>query len=108
MSLNIIGAVVAAVIGVSIAFLNYFISKTVIKKAPDKYSLVTVARQVIQVGFLAIVYFVGAKMQNINIVYLLVGAALGMTVPMVYFTKKLLSFNGAGEIKEKKEDDVNG
>ena len=93
MNNNIIGAVVVGIIGLFIAFVNYIISKNVLIKSAEKYSLVTVVRQIVQVGFLAIVYFAGSKVQTLNPVYLLVGAAIGMTLPMMYFTKKLLSIN---------------
>lgn len=95
MSYNIIGAVTAAVAGVLIAFVNYVFSKKVLIKAPEKYSLITVARQILQVGFLVIVYFVGEKTQLADPVYLLVGAVAGMTVPMFFFTKKLLVINNS-------------
>lgn len=109
MNLNIIGAVFATVLGFLIAFVNYIFSKAVLKKAPEKYALITVARQGLQIGFLIIVYFVGTKTQVADVTYLLVGAVLGMTLPMFYFTKKLLSFNEAFNKKEKgKEDKVNG
>ncbi|MBR5246574.1 MAG: hypothetical protein IKV25_04295 [Clostridia bacterium] len=107
MSHNIIGALVTAVIGMLIAFVNFSFSKKVLEKAPDKYALITVARQVLQIGFLAIVYFVGIKIQVADTMYLLVGAVLGMTLPMFYFTKKLLTINEAF-VKTKKEDDANG
>ena len=95
MSYNIIGAVTAAVAGVLIAFVNYVFSKKVLIKAPEKYSLITVARQILQVGFLVIVYFVGENTQLADPVYLLVGAVAGMTVPMFFFTKKLLVINNS-------------
>ena len=107
MSHNIIGAFVTAVIGLLIAFINYSFSKKVLEKAPDKYALITVVRQILQIGFLAIVYLIGAKIQVADVVYLLVGAVLGMTAPMFYFTKKLLTFNES-LVKTKKEDDANG
>ena len=93
MTHNILGAVLATIVGICVAFLNYFLSKTVLLKMPDKYSMVTVLRQVFQVGFLAIVYFIGDKIEYVNTIFLLVGAVLGMTVPMIFFTKKLLSIN---------------
>lgn len=107
MSHNIIGAFVTAVIGLLIAFINYSFSKKVLEKTPEKYALITVARQILQIGFLAIVYFVGTKTQVADVIYLLVGAVLGMTVPMFYFTKKLLTLNESF-VKTKKEDDANG
>ena len=93
MNLNIIGAVVTAVLGFLIAFVNYTFSKAVLRKASEKYALITVARQVLQIGFLIIVYFVGTKTQVADVTYLLVGAVLGITIPMFIFTRKLLKLN---------------
>lgn len=109
MNHNIIGAAVAAVSGLLVAFLNYLLSKKVLIKAPEKYSLITVARQILQIGFLAVAYFVGTKTQFADPVYLMVGAVLGMTVPMVFFTKKLLNINGATvNNKNEKEAEADG
>ena len=103
---DIIGVSVAIIVGFLVALTNFFLSKTVLTKAPEKYSLITVVRQVLQIGFLVVVYFIGEKIQEVNTIYLLVGVVVGMTVPMIYFTKKLLSVNG--RLNKKKEDDVNG
>ncbi len=104
---NIIGALVTAAIGLLIAFANYAISKKVLEKTPEKFSFISVIRQVLQIGFLALVYFVGTKIQSVDVMYLLIGAVLGITLPMFYFTKKLLTFNES-LAKTKKEDDANG
>jgi hypothetical protein len=106
---NLIGAIVAAIAGVVIALINYIFSKKVLINAPEKYSLITVVRQILQVGFLVVVYFTGTKTQLADPVYLLIGAVLGMTVPMIYFTKKLLLINEAeAKAKNKKEDEADG
>ena len=109
MSHNITGAAAALAMGLIIAFVNYLFSKKVLIKAPEKYSLVTVARQLLQVGFLAAVYLVSVKTGFADPMYPLVGAVVGMTVPMLFFTKKLLLINGstAGDKKEK-EDEADG
>lgn len=107
MDTNIIGAVIAIISGFLVALVNYVISKNVLEKAPGKYSLITVVRQVLQIGFLVVVYFVGTKIQEVDRTYLLVGAVLGMTVPMIYFTKKLISIN-QNSAKKGKGEDVNG
>ena len=105
---NIIGAVVVAVVGVGVAFVNSLISKTVLTKIPDKYSATTVLRQIVQIAFLVIVYFISKK-TNYDPMYLLVGAVLGITVPMFIFTKKLLTLNETLRSKEKrKEQEVDG
>ncbi len=99
----------AAGAGLLVAFVNYLFSKSVLVKAPQKYSLITVVRQILQVGFLAAVYFIGTKTELADPVYLLVGAVLGMTVPMIYFTKKLLRVNElTANNKQKKEVETDG
>ena len=109
MNHNLIGAIVGAIAGVVIALINYIFSKKVLINAPEKYSLITVVRQILQVGFLVVVYFTGTKTQLADPVYLLIGAVLGMTVPMIYFTKKLLLINETeAKAKNKKEDEADG
>ena len=109
MSHNIIGAAIAFFSGFLIAFINFLFSKKVLIKVPEKFSLVTVARQIIQVGFLALVYFVGTKTQFAEPAYLLVSAVIGLTVPMFFFTKKLLVINKAAVAnKNEKEADTDG
>lgn len=105
MNQNIIGAVIVAAIGVGVAFINYLISKAILTKSPDKYSMTTVIRQIIQIGFLVIVYFASEKTAY-DPMYLLIGAVLGITLPMFLFTKKLLSFNETlyGKDKRKEEE----
>ncbi len=97
------------VIGVAVAFVNYLLSKKVLIKTPEKYSFVTVARQILQIGFLALVYLIGTKAKIADPVYLLVGAVIGMTVPMFFFTKKLLVINGSTVTdKNEREDESDG
>lgn len=109
MNQNIIGAVITAAIGLLIAFINYTLSKRVLIKSPERYSLITVARQLLQIGFLIVVYFVGEKTRLADPTYLLVGAVVGMTVPMLFFTKKLLDINStATKNKTEKEDEADG
>lgn len=108
MNYNIIGAAVAALIGALVAFVNFLISKNILIKHPEKYAFTTVFRQIIQVVFLVIVYFVCNKTE-LDLLYLLTGAVLGMTLPMLYFTKKLVSVNEAVNKKTTvKEDDPDG
>lgn len=105
MKLDIIGAAATAVIGVIVAFLNFVLSKQMLVKAPQKFALITVVRQIIQIGFLVIVYFIGTRLTDINVTYLLVGAVLGMTVPMLYFTKKLLGLNNMSETSVNRKEE---
>ena len=92
---NMIGAVLTAAIGFLIALLNFAFSKKVLQKKPEKIPTAFVARQILQVAYLVLVYLVGAQINNINVVFLLAGAAVGMTFPMFFFTRKLLMLNDA-------------
>lgn len=108
MGTDISGAVITALIGVVISFLNYLISKQVLLKNPQKYSFTTIMRQVLQVLFLVAVYFIGQK-TRFDIFYLLIGAALGITIPMFYFTGKLVKINDSVQKDKKaKEDEIDG
>ena len=102
---NIIGAVIAAAVGLLIAFANYIFSKKVLLKSPEKYSGSFVIRQILQVTYLVLVYFVGSKTQIADPMYLLAGTAAGMTVPMFFFTKKLLLLNDTIKTKKTERED---
>ncbi len=108
MAHNIIGAVICAAAGFLIAYVNYVLSRKILETRPEKLVLSTVARQVVQVGYLAAVYLIGSRL-TVSLTYLLVGAVVGMTVPMLFFTKKLVAFNESLAQKSKSgEEDENG
>ena len=108
MAHNIIGAVICALAGLLIAYANYLLSRKILQVSPSKFALVTVARQIIQVGYLAAVYFIGADLE-VSLAFLLTGAVVGMTVPMLFFTKRLVAFNeGLAEKTKNGEEDENG
>lgn len=105
MSREVIGALIAAVLGVGVAVINYLISRYVLQRQPDKYALFSVLRQGLQIGLLVGVYF-AARGLSVAVTWPLVGAAVGMTVPMLLLTHRLLHVND--KEKEKKEEDVSG
>ena len=108
MKWNIIGALLAFASGILVAAASYLVSKNVLIKKADKLSVVSVIRQVLQICYLAAV-LVLSKVFQLNAVYTLVGAVLGMTLPMLFFTKMLLKVNEGISVKESgKEDDERG
>lgn len=105
---NIIGAVLCFLSGVGIASANFFLAKHFLKKRSEKISVISAIRQFIQVIFLFIAFFIG-KYTDLNEWYLLIGAALGLTLPMIYFTPKLLSLTTMKfEKTEEKEANSDG
>ena len=108
MAHNIIGAAVCALAGFFIAYGNYLLSRKILETHPEKFALATVARQLIQVGYLIAVYFIGSGLP-VSLAFLLTGAVAGMTAPMLFFTKKLVAFNDGLAAKKKcGEEDENG
>ena len=108
---DIIGLTIAAALGVGVAYLNFCISKYMLRSCPDKFVYSTVIRTLICVVFLALVYFIGS-ITPCDIIFLLLGAAFGSTLPTVFFTKSLLSYSKALSSKDSqskgKEVDTNG
>ncbi len=92
MDTNLFGAFLAFCIGVAIASVNYGISKRVLKKAPSKYFLTQMIKQVLQIGFLLLLFLLGDRTPW-DPVWLLVGGCVGITLPMLLFTPRLVKFN---------------
>lgn len=101
---NLFGAALAFLLGFAIAAGNYAISRHVLKNRPEQYSLTMIIRQFIQVLFIVLLYLLG-KYTPWDRLWLLVGGVLGVTLPMVWFTAKLVKLNDS---REGKEDDTNG
>ena len=108
---DLIGAAVCFAIGIGIAFLNFAISKHTLKTNLDKIALTTVLRTFISVSFLGLVCL-ASKLLGRDITFMLIGAALGATLPTPLLTKSLLNYSNElaknKESSEKKEDALNG
>ncbi len=90
---NLIIAAVAALLGgACISFVNYLITGAIMKKNPNKISFSAVYRQIMNIIYLVAVYFISSILVS-SVVYPLVGAVIGLTVPMFYFTYKLVKKN---------------
>lgn len=108
MNENIVGALITFALGIVVAYLNFLLSKVILKKQPEKYALGAIIRQITQILYIVAVYFV-STVSPWDTWYMLIGAVLGVTVPMIYFTHKLLQLNKTFQSKEvKKEGEDNG
>ncbi|MBE6790018.1 MAG: hypothetical protein E7535_02370 [Ruminococcaceae bacterium] len=102
------GAALAFVLGLGICFGNYKLSDFFLKKQPDKFSYVSLIRQAVQVVYIVALFF-AAKHTPWDRTYLLIGGALGVTLPMLYFTTRLLKTNNSVKAQTgKKEGEENG
>lgn len=105
---DILGAVITFTVGVGVSALNYLISKYFLQKSPDKFAMTSVIKQIINVAFLVAVYMLSDRLPW-SFTYLIVGAVLGITLPMLLFTRKLLKLNGEKRsTSDGKEGEKNG
>lgn len=105
---DFLGAAATLLIGVGIATLNFYISKYILNKKPDRFAVTTVIRQILNIGYLVAVYMSGSFLPC-KLTYLLVGAVAGITLPMFIYTRKLLKLNEARVEKNlKKEGESDG
>lgn len=92
MAENIIGAAVAALAGIAVAYFSFLISKKALKSNPEKYLSASLLRLMLQIALLAAIYFI-AKETVKDVAFPLIGGALGVTLPGFYLTGKLLNCN---------------
>lgn len=107
MNENIVGAIITFVLGIGIAGLNFLLSKAILTKCPEKYALSTILRQIIQILYIVAVYFI-TPYTPWDLWYMVLGAVFGVTIPMFYFTHKLVKINDSIVKNNKKEGDDNG
>lgn len=101
------GAVLAFLAGAVISYINYRISLLVLRKKPDAVAASSVARQFLNIAYFAAVYFI-TPYTPWDMIPLLVGAALGVTIPMFYFTYLLLRVSGNKSAGNKPESTKKG
>lgn len=90
-------------IGLLIATANYAFSRYILKKRPQQYAIAQIVRQWIQIIYLIILFAVG-KNTPWDVRWLLVGGGLGITIPMAWFTYRLVKLNDSLGRKEEAND----
>ena len=105
MTENLLGAVLAFAGGVAVATLNFFISKWLLTHKPGAYASSQILRQLLQIGYLVLLYLGGGKTPW-SPLWLLVGGCLGVTLPMAWFTVKLVRLNDS--LQSGKEEPSDG
>lgn len=104
MKTNFIGAVLAFCIGVCLASAGYVFARHVLKTQPSRFVAVQVGKQFLQIVFLVLLYVLGGYTPWDRI-WLLVGGCLGITLPMGWFTYRLVKLNDSLKGKEDASDE---
>ena len=100
---NLFGAALAFAVGAAVAALNYAFSRYLLTTRPSLYVGTQAVRQAVQVAYLVILLLFG-KHTPWDTVWLLAGGALGITLPMFYFTYRLVKLNDSLHRKEESPD----
>ena len=87
---SLVGGTIAFLVGVMIAFLNHGLNRYAIKKGPQTVMLMSLPRQLIHVVYLLVLYFL-SPLTPWGHTPLLLGGVLGMTLPMIFLTRDLIS-----------------
>lgn len=87
----LVGVMISLFLGVTVSFINYKISKNMLKRNPKALSYLLTLRQTIDIVFLIILYAVSG-FTPWNGVHLVIGGAVGATVPTFFFTYALLRY----------------
>ena len=104
MDAPIIGAVLAVLGGCVIAVINDRLNRWAIWKKPGLLGSVSVLREMLNVAYLVAVYLLRSVLPW-ALAPLLIGAAVGLTVPSILFSLRLAKENDAMNAKKKEESD---
>ncbi len=104
MSANWVGALLGFGAGVGVAAISFAISRYTLLHHPQRYVASDVLRRLVQVAFLVALFFLG-NYTPWDRLWLLIGGGLGITVPMIWFTYRLVKLNDS---LARKEDEQNG
>ena len=85
------------------AWAGYLTSRRALQKKPGLYALVQAVKQLVQIGFLVLLFLLGDR-TGWDRMWLTVGGALGITLPMIFFTVRLVRLNDASSEKEGPKD----
>ena len=84
----LLGAALAALGGGAIALVNARLTGNTARKKPESIGNIFLVRQVLNVGYLVLVYYLSRRWEG-SLLPLIIGAALGLTVPSLLLALRL-------------------
>ena len=107
----IVQAIITFIGGAAVSALNAFLSARVLKKKPTAYASFSSVRQILNVAYLAAVFFI-ARAVGGDMTAMLLGAAFGLTGFSMLFALKLAEYNSklskSSDAEEKGDEQQNG
>lgn len=97
--MEILTGAAAFIVGTALAYLNYCLSKAILRSKNNSLGTISLVRQAVNVAFIFGLYFLGTR-TALDEWALLIGGALGSTIPSFFFTSLLVKkdpSNGSGK-----------
>ena len=109
MGSDLLGGLLTFAVGGLLAYGNFCLTKRMLQKKDGASGVgaVSILRQVINVAYLVLVYFLAPKLPC-GMIALLVGAVLGLTIPMFLFTLRLAKLTKPAGGEAQTEDSKGG
>ena len=103
----IVGGILAFLGGAVISAVNYGINLTILKKNPALLASLGIVRQLLNVGYLVLVFFLSKRLPW-ELLPLLIGAAVGLTVPSFLLSMRLARKNESLSSQQSKPSSEKG
>ncbi len=100
---SIFGALATFVGGVLLATAGYAFSRYLLQRHANYYAVGQVVKQLVQIGYVLAVYAL-AGYTPWDGMWMLLGGCLGITLPMLWFTYRLVKLNDSSQGKEDERD----
>ena len=94
MGAQIAGGLLTFLGGTAVSAINYAINRWTLRNRPDSLASMSIVRQILSVAYFATVYVLRDSLPW-DMVPLLVGAAVGLTIPNILFSMRLAKKNDA-------------
>lgn len=99
-----VGGALAFAVGAAVAVGNFLITQKFLKSKNSSLGAVSMIRQLVNVGYFVLLYFLAEHLPW-DVFPLLIGGALGITLPMLILTPVLMKKAGSDPSKPKTASD---
>ena len=101
--MNYAAAAAALLVGAAISFADYKILEFFISRKQSNPAVGSFVRQIINIAYIFLLYFIGKK-TGLDVRFLLIGGAIGITVPSFFFTARILKKQDSANGKDKEDN----
>ena len=100
--MNYAALAAAFVCGAALSFADYRILRFLMSRSQSNLIVGSFVRQLLNVAYLVLLFFIGQK-TALDVRFLLIGGALGITIPAFFFASRLVKPD-SGDAKDKEDE----